>query len=148
MLQVTKDNFLEVLPIVEQALKHCQFYAFDCEMTGLKHTYNDSISYFADMQERYVQVRSLAEQPHKLMLTRVAMTSHCKGFCSFLQLQPPSPAACTANFVAVQCRCMLCSMQVAASAKDFLLCQFGLSAFCCRGVRYEAQTFNFHLFPS
>lgn len=87
-----------MLPIVEQALKHCQFYAFDCEMTGLKHTYNDSISYFADMQERYAQVRSLAEQPHKLMLTRFAMTSHCKGFCSVLQLQPPSPAACTATF--------------------------------------------------
>ena len=56
MLQVTKDNFSEVLPIVEQALKDCHFYAFDCEMTGLKHTYNDSISYFADMQERYAQV--------------------------------------------------------------------------------------------
>ena len=61
MLQVTKNNFSEVLPVVEQALKHCQFYAFDCEMTGLKHTYNDSISYYADMQERYAQVRSLTE---------------------------------------------------------------------------------------
>ena len=104
MLQVTKDNFSAVLPIVEQALKHCQFYAFDCEMTGLKHTYNDSISYYADMQERYAQVRSLAEPLHQLTLTNLwndhsqqsLPQSHLKP-CSVLQLPPESPAACTAT---------------------------------------------------
>ena len=91
MLQVTKDNFTAVLPIVEQALKHCQFYAFDCEMTGLKHTYNDSISYFADMQERYAQVRRAhthAMTSHSNACRRVAQSfSHCLNILLHAQLQ-------------------------------------------------------------
>lgn len=34
-----------------------------------------------------------------------------------------------------------------ASARQFLVTQFGLSCFTWTGAGYEARTFNFHLFP-
>jgi hypothetical protein len=35
VLQVTRSNFRAALPAVRAALAECQFFAFDCEMTGL-----------------------------------------------------------------------------------------------------------------
>jgi poly(A)-specific ribonuclease len=48
LLDVTRENFHEMLPQVEQALADCEFFAFDCEMTGLfldghRHEYLDDI---------------------------------------------------------------------------------------------------------
>lgn len=34
-LQVTRHNFHYALPVLAEALAGCQFYAFDCEMSGL-----------------------------------------------------------------------------------------------------------------
>jgi hypothetical protein len=34
-MQVTRSNFRAALPSVKAALAECQFFAFDCEMTGL-----------------------------------------------------------------------------------------------------------------
>lgn len=33
-MEVTRENFVTTLPIVEEALKSCLFYAFDLEMSG------------------------------------------------------------------------------------------------------------------
>jgi poly(A)-specific ribonuclease len=45
-VDITKNNFDEVLPAVKQALERCTFFAIDCEMTGLytdgaKHDFLD-----------------------------------------------------------------------------------------------------------
>lgn len=47
-VDITKDNFQNMLPVVKEALDRCTFFAFDCEMTGLfldsnKHEYLDDI---------------------------------------------------------------------------------------------------------
>ena len=34
-LQVTRHNFHYALPVLQEALRNAQFYAFDCEMSGL-----------------------------------------------------------------------------------------------------------------
>ena len=51
-MQVLRDNFAATLPLLEDALQRCQFYALDLEMTGLflpdiQETYLD------DVEERY-----------------------------------------------------------------------------------------------
>jgi hypothetical protein len=60
-VDVTRDNFEATLPSIKEALDECEFFAFDCEMTGLfldghKHEYLD------DMQDRWVS--SHPSQPH------------------------------------------------------------------------------------
>ena len=52
-VDITRANFKEMLPAVEQALKECDFYAFDCEMTGL-FLDNNREEYLDDMQDRCV----------------------------------------------------------------------------------------------
>lgn len=89
-LQVTRSNFAAALPAVKAALQDCQFFSFDCEMTGL----------FLQGQEDYV-VDDVAD--------RYAKT--------------------------------------AAAAEQFLVLQFGLSAFMWTVGSYEVRSFNFHLFP-
>jgi len=37
-MDVTKDNFLEVLPGFEAALQGCEFVAIDFEMSGIRTT--------------------------------------------------------------------------------------------------------------
>jgi hypothetical protein len=92
-LQVTRSNFAAVLPAVRQALQDCQFFAFDCEMTGL----------FLQGQDDYV-VDDVTDR-------------HVKA---------------------------------AAAAEQFLVVQFGLSAFVWQpeSNSYNVRSFNFHLFPS
>ena len=92
--QVTRHNFQQVLPDVRQALADCQFFSFDCEMTGL---YPDSSDAAATPHDDY------EERYRKLVL----------------------------------------------SAQQFLVTQFGLSAFCWDAASgsYQARTFNFYLFP-
>lgn len=34
-LYITRSNFTQALPVLRQALQECEFFAFDCEMTGL-----------------------------------------------------------------------------------------------------------------
>jgi hypothetical protein len=90
-LQVTRNNFTAVLPAVKSALQDCQFFSFDCEMTGL----------FLQGQEDYA-------------VDDVDDTY----------------------------------MKTAAAAEQFLVTQFGLTAFTWTGSCYQVRSFNFHLFPA
>lgn len=52
-VDITRDNFWAMLPLVKEALERCTFFAFDLEMTGLfladnRHQYLD------DFEERWV----------------------------------------------------------------------------------------------
>ena len=56
---MTRSSFKDVLPGVVAALQGCDFFAFDCEMTGLNET-DSSTSYIDDIEDRYYQVLALA----------------------------------------------------------------------------------------
>ena len=104
-VQVTRSNFRDALDAARAALRSCEFFAFDCEMTGL----------------------TLDGQEDKLLDD--AFDRH---------------------------------ERTVAAAQQFLILQFGLTAFVWRGPRadasgggggggggaYEARTFNFYLFPA
>lgn len=66
-MEVTKDTFEEMLPIVEEALSECQFYSFDCEMTGLFVSDRKGLAdgkpppYLHDMEDRYEELLQSSE---------------------------------------------------------------------------------------
>jgi poly(A)-specific ribonuclease len=60
-LQVTRTNFKQALPAIQEALAGCQFYAFDCEMTGLRLQGQDDW-FLDDPEERYARTKAAAEQ--------------------------------------------------------------------------------------
>lgn len=66
-MEVTKETFEDALPIVEEALKECQFYSFDCEMTGLFVSDRKGLadgkppSYLHDMEDRYEELLQSSE---------------------------------------------------------------------------------------
>ena len=55
-LQITRANFKESLPVIKQALADCQYFAFDCEMTGLT-TQDSKQEYLDEVEDRYAQAR-------------------------------------------------------------------------------------------
>ena len=57
--QITRTNFLQSLPIIKQALHDCQFFAFDCEMTGLE-VLETKQEYLDQIEDRYHMVRPVA----------------------------------------------------------------------------------------
>lgn len=89
-VQITKENFAEVLPLVKDALEQCQFYSFDCEMTGLRLGQHRE-EMLDDLENRY--------------------------------------------------------QKTLAGAQQFLVTQFGLSAFIWEDGKYQAKTYNFYVFP-
>lgn len=66
-MEVTRHNFRETLPLVGEALDACQFYAFDCEMTGLFVSDRNGLaegkppSYLHDMEDRYEEILQSSE---------------------------------------------------------------------------------------
>lgn len=66
-MEVTRHNFRETLPIVGEALGECQFYAFDCEMTGLFVSDRNGLAegkppaYLHDMEDRYEEILQSSE---------------------------------------------------------------------------------------
>lgn len=55
---MTKHNFKDSIPLLQQALHECHFVAFDCEMTGLFLDNNDN-AFVDDMPARYEKVCAL-----------------------------------------------------------------------------------------
>lgn len=58
-VDVTRHNFAAVLPAVRDALARCEFFALDCEMTGLFLEANRS-EYADDAQARYEKMAASA----------------------------------------------------------------------------------------
>lgn len=56
-MEVTRHNFAEMMPLVKQALEECQYYAIDCEMTGL-FLEEKSGSYLDEIEDRYQEMLS------------------------------------------------------------------------------------------
>ena len=63
LMEVTKDNFAEALPVIREALEGASFYAFDCEMTGLFVSENRNglaegkpPAYLHDVEDRYEEL--------------------------------------------------------------------------------------------
>ena len=52
LMQITRANFQQSLPVIKQALQDCQFFAFDCEMTGLD-VQESTQEYLDEIEDRY-----------------------------------------------------------------------------------------------
>lgn len=58
-MEVTKENFDKVLPLIAEAIKECDFLAFDTELTGLASR-NSRIMALDTVEERYQKIRASA----------------------------------------------------------------------------------------
>jgi len=58
-MEVTKENFDQVLPVIAEAIKECDFLAFDTELTGLT-TRGQRITGLDSVEERYQKIRASA----------------------------------------------------------------------------------------
>eukprot|EP00887_Chlorella_sp_A99_P006934 scaffold2.g6934.t1 len=59
-MEVTRHNFGEALPRVRAALDACDYFAFDCEMTGL-FMRDDGGSYLDEIEDRYLEMVESAQ---------------------------------------------------------------------------------------
>ena len=93
MVQVTRENFQDILPAVRNSLQACEYYAFDCEMTGL-FTNDNQQNYLDEVEDRYAQ----ASKDHRML---AHMTRAPPGVCKRcraasldeMQLLPKAPIA-------------------------------------------------------
>ncbi|GIL80439.1 hypothetical protein Vretifemale_9634 [Volvox reticuliferus] len=59
-VDVTRHNFEVMLPIVRRYLAACDFFAFDCEMTGL-FLEGQNHNFLDDMEDRYARIARAAQ---------------------------------------------------------------------------------------
>ncbi|GLC47457.1 hypothetical protein PLESTM_002076300, partial [Pleodorina starrii] len=59
-VDVTRHNFEVMLPVVKRYLAACDYFAFDCEMTGL-FLEGQTENYLDDMQDRYSRYSAAAQ---------------------------------------------------------------------------------------
>ena len=52
-MEVTRNNFEEVLPLVEASIMEADYIAFDCEFSGYKTRLESARSEFDSPEDRY-----------------------------------------------------------------------------------------------
>ena len=154
-LQVTKANFQQSFPIIKEALQECQFFAFDCEMTGLD-TAESKQEYLDEIEDRYHYVRLNLHNLHHTcsIITGVCCKTsieilHLSCFPSELCLSKIQELKTVKTTVRVRLFPEMCLLQTANGGTQFALTQVGLSAFVWSETehQYRPRTFNFYLFP-
>ncbi|XP_042907061.1 poly(A)-specific ribonuclease PARN isoform X1 [Parasteatoda tepidariorum] len=60
-MEITRNNFVETLPAVKEAIDWCDFLAIDTELTGL-YSERSSEHAFDSMEERYAKLRKLCSE--------------------------------------------------------------------------------------
>ena len=80
-MDVTRANFLEVLPQLETDLEDCEFVAIDFEMTGISlNDRKEMRSTYADIpQERYAKMRPVATRFSIVQMGVAIFSSGSKG---------------------------------------------------------------------
>lgn len=56
-MEVTRENFFDVLPFIEESINSCDFMALDLEMTGLSSGKMERQKRWDSAQQRYTKVR-------------------------------------------------------------------------------------------
>ncbi|GFR48725.1 hypothetical protein Agub_g10682 [Astrephomene gubernaculifera] len=69
-VDVTRHNFAAMLPVVRRYLGACDFFSFDCEMTGL-FLEGQAEGYLDDMQDRYQRTSAAA---HAFIITQFGLS--------------------------------------------------------------------------
>jgi poly(A)-specific ribonuclease len=125
-MEVTKENFESLFPVIDESITNCDFVAVDLELTGLQNTNTDAIDVLDDSQDRYSKLVDAAR--------------------SFLPIQ--FGLACFQwndqedRYVSVSC--LPLQWQASHSLTRSLSrigCMFDLHS-------YDIRTFNFYLFPA
>ncbi|GFV10458.1 poly(A)-specific ribonuclease PNLDC1 [Trichonephila clavipes] len=77
MVEVTRANFNEMMPLVKKAIKDCTFIAIDTEFTGLdlEDTENDKCKLFDTLPERYQKLKMRAT---KVMPCQIGLSMFTK----------------------------------------------------------------------
>ncbi|MEW5316777.1 MAG: hypothetical protein WDW38_008127 [Sanguina aurantia] len=120
-VDITRENFARMIPMIQRALNQCEFYSFDCEMTGLiLDTQREE--FFDDMQERYTKTAINAQT---FNITQF-------GLSVFKQAAQPSTAA---------------PAPAAGASANGSTPPPTAPAPPASSVHYEASTFNFYIFP-
>lgn len=122
-VDVTKHNFEAVLPAVREYLGACDFFALDCEMTGL-FLDGQQEGFLDDMQDRYTRTAAAA---HQYVINQF-------GLSCFKRQLPDGPGgvrrytAATFNFYLFPRPAEGAAASATSSAKRFL-CDAGSLAF-------------------
>lgn len=72
-MEVTSANFEAMLPLVADALTRCEFFAFDCEFTGL-HVEDGQMAYLDEIQDRYDQMVSSSQS---FLINQFGLSAFC-----------------------------------------------------------------------
>ncbi|KAJ8043697.1 Pre-piRNA 3'-exonuclease trimmer [Holothuria leucospilota] len=75
MCDVTKDNFTQVYPEIEQSLRHASFIALDLEFTGLTAEGEHVNSLFDSIEYRYQKLKMMAQ---KFSIPQLGLTAFVK----------------------------------------------------------------------
>lgn len=125
-LQVTRQNFRQALQVVREALAECQFFAFDCEMTGLTLEGQED-KLIDDVFDRHERTVAAASQ---FIITQF-------GLSAFIWCPTSSGSSSRGGGASSSSSSSGSGERQAAGVQD------GNA-----GGTYEARTFNFYLFPS
>jgi len=60
-MEVTRDNFIETLPLLYLAIKEADFVAVDCEFSGLSTNRDSQTDVLDSLQQRYEKLKSSAQ---------------------------------------------------------------------------------------
>ena len=154
--QVTRENFEQVLPRVRAALQQCQvrtgschrlpaagwvpsqghmmqWYAFDCEFSGLS-TGGKPLDYYASLQDRYMKVSLSAREQRKVIVHTLLELEQESGN----RQAPCKPAVSQCEWGWLQWR---------ESAQSFAILQWGLAVALPAQQGLEIQAFNFWVAP-
>jgi len=74
MTEVTRDNFEDILPKVEHAIKTSDFIAIDSEFSGLEYSDDDKPSLFDSGSDRYYKLKKNVEN---FTLLQIGLTTFC-----------------------------------------------------------------------
>lgn len=55
-MEVTKDNFSNLLPLIKESIDGCDFISIDCEFTGLGVDKNLRIDVMDSVESRYLKI--------------------------------------------------------------------------------------------
>lgn len=61
-MEVTRENFEEMLPLVEASIREADYIAFDCEFSGISTRLETEHSELDSPEDRYQKVKEVVEE--------------------------------------------------------------------------------------
>ena len=78
-MQVTRENFVEVLPLVRESIQMADFISFDAEFTGIKTSMNSEQKDFDSPEDRYQKIKGVVQSYTAIQFGICAFTWDAKA---------------------------------------------------------------------